>query len=142
MGQHFPKVSLSYSSVHFLYLPTQVEFVKDMKITSIACGKDSTIFITGLSSHETHLLEEGKVYGCGSNESFQLGFDQQMSMLIPTLITAVSNKKMVSAAVGNVQTILLDGNMLLELLCNFFRKRPQSFPKEIAQEFQQYLFIF
>lgn len=54
---------------------------KEISIMSIACGKQHSLFLS----------TENKVYGCGSNEEFQIGLKEQKKVLIPEKIKALSN---------------------------------------------------
>lgn len=81
------------------YLPNQtphwVESLKDKHIIQIACGEEHTICVSN----------EGKVYGFGRNNYYQLGNIKHLSQQ-PHVITSLDQYKVKDAFCGSVFTII------------------------------------
>jgi alpha-tubulin suppressor-like RCC1 family protein len=59
------------------YEPTNLSFFNDLHVKDFICGSDHTIVILGkIYSKKNNIIENGKVYGFGSNTSGQLGLDE------------------------------------------------------------------
>ena len=63
------------------------------------------------SVHMFAITEEGKVYAWGRNEKGQLGLGDTKDRKCPTLVTGLSDYRVVKAATGRSHSLFLTGNV-------------------------------
>lgn len=72
---------------------------QDVKITFIAAGS--------AACHSVAIDQDGKCYVWGRNEKGQLGLGDQLTRNVPTVLDALKDEKIVSAACGRYHTVFI-----------------------------------
>jgi len=70
--------------------PVMIESLKDIKITKIALGASSSLFLS----------DKGELYGCGYNEQYSLALETSEPPNIPQLVKFFEKDKVVKVIVG------------------------------------------
>ena len=71
--------------------------IKDEKFVRVSCGDNFTLAIT----------KSGKIFSCGLNDHWELGFESDGSVRIPTLVTSLFGVPVVSIACGSAHCLAL-----------------------------------
>ncbi|KRX09980.1 Regulator of chromosome condensation 1/beta-lactamase-inhibitor protein II [Pseudocohnilembus persalinus] len=161
----YGKLGIGNLKTNYISHPSQVSKLKSYICQKVSCGSDHTVVITkqvqlGIGSeydkislpiqnqipckvkkiasgqqHSLFLSQEGNIYSCGYNKSYQLGLGHRNTVPIPTKIISTNKFKEISA--GNHSAAISEQGQLYIWGTGIFGKYENPMHFQHQSEFQE-----